>query len=132
VRVHVVHHPADAGFVSSLPEVLTPHRIEIRPTAEGSDLALVLVSSAALRDGLGDGPARALKAGIDTMPVLLGTDVVPLRFPVPAKHLPHVESAAGVLRLLEEHRKVASRKTLDGKRDLFGYGLLLALLGRNA
>jgi hypothetical protein len=132
VRVHVVHHPDDADFVSSLPAVLSPHRIEPWPTPEGSDVALVLVSRSALREGLGDGPARALRAGIAALPVLLGADLVPLRFPVPAKHLAHVRDGPGVLRLLEDHRRLASRKIADGKRELFGYGLLLALLHRSS
>jgi hypothetical protein len=130
LRVHVVHHPEDADFVAGLARVLAPHRFEVRETPDGADLALVLVSRAALRDGLGDAPARALEAGLATLPVVLGADVVPLRFPVPPKHVPHVVDGGGVLRLLEDHRKVASRKIADGKRELFGYGLLLALLGR--
>jgi hypothetical protein len=131
VRVHVVHHAEDAGFVASLVPVLATHRFEIRESPEGSDVALVLVSRAALRDGLGDRPAHALRAGVATLPVLLGGDVVPMRFPVPAKHVAHVDDAAGVLRLLEDHRKLASRKIADGKRELFGYGLLLSLLHRD-
>jgi hypothetical protein len=130
VRIHVVHHPEDAGFVGTLAAFLTPHRFELHPTPEGSDVALILVSKAALRDGLGEGPGAAMRAGVAALPAILGGDVVPMRFPVPSKHVAHVDDGAAVLRLLEDHRKNASRKIADGKRELFGYGLLLALLHR--
>jgi hypothetical protein len=130
VRVHVVHHASDADFVAGLAGVLGPHRFALHATPEGADVALVLVSRAALRDGLGDGPARALRAGLATLPVVLGGDVVPMRFPVPAKHVAHATEVGEVVRLLEDHRKNAGRKIAEGKRELFGYGLLLALLGR--
>jgi hypothetical protein len=130
MKVHVVHHETDADFVAGLARVLGPHRFDLHPTPEGADVALVLVSRAALRDGLADRPERALRAGLATLPVVLGGDVVPLRFPVPAKHVPHATEVTEVVRLLEDHRKNAGRKIADGKRELFGYGLLLALLGR--
>ncbi len=41
-----------------------------------------------------------------------------------------VKDPAGALRLLEDHRRNAAAKIADGKRELFGLGVLAALLAR--
>jgi hypothetical protein len=130
MRVHFVHHPDDRAFAAEVERLMAAHRIERWPTAEGSDVALVLASRAALRDGLGDAPQTALRAAIPILTVLLHDDAVPLRFPAARKHLPQVSDPAGALRLLEDHRRNAAAKIADGKRELFGLGVLAALLAR--
>ena len=130
MRVYVIHHPSDADFAAGLAQRMVPRRFETRTEAEGSDLALLLVSKAAFRDGLGAAPAQALAAGLRVLTVVIGDDAVPLRFPVHAKHVPHATDVSEVMRILEDHRKVAGQKIADSKLELFGYGVLLALLGR--
>ena len=130
MRVHFVHHPADRPFAAEVERIMASHRIERWPTADGSDVALVLASAAAMRDGLGDAPRAALAAAIPVLTGLVHDDAVPLRFPAARKHLPLVKDAASVLRLLEDHRRHAAAKIADGKRELFGLGVLAALLAR--
>ena len=131
MRIHFVHHAADLAFVAALTAPLGTHHMEPWPTPDGSDLVVVLASRAALRDGLGDAPSKPLHAGAAVLPVLLGDDLIPLCFPVPSKHLPRVTDAGTLLRVLEDHRKTAGSKIADSKSDVFGYGLLLALLARD-
>ena len=130
MRVHFVHHPEDRAFVAELVRVMAAHRFEPLESPEGSDLAVVLASKAALRDGLGAAPMQALAAGVRTVTIVLGNAVIPDRFPVPRKHIPHVSDVASALRLLEDQRRTASAKIAEGKRELLGYGVLLALLAR--
>lgn len=130
MRVHFVHHPDDRAFAAEVERLMAAHRLERWPTPDGSDVALVLASRAALRDGLGDAPGLALRAGIPILTVLVHDDAVPLRFPAARKHLPQVSDPAGALRLLEDHRRNAAAKIADGKRELFGLGVLAALLAR--
>ena len=132
MRVLLIHHPSDAGFAADLVEAMGRHRFEARTEADGCDFALVLASKAALRDGLGEAPAKALAAGLRVVPVVLGDDALPPRFPVHAKHVPRAADVADLMRLLEDHRKVAPQKIADSKQELFGYGVLLALLSRGA
>ena len=131
MRVFLVYHPADADFAAGLSTRMAQHRFETRTEPEGSDLAVLLVSKAAFKDGLGAAPAQAMAAGLRVLPVVLGDDAVPLRFPVHAKHIPHANETGEVVRILEDHRKVAGQKIADSKQELFGYGVLLALLGRS-
>lgn len=130
MRVFFVHHADDEGFVAEVARLMAAHRFERWPTAAGSDLALVLASAPALRDGLGGAPSAALSAAIPVLTCLLYDDAVPLRFPVPRKHLPLVKEPATTLRLLEDHRKHRNAQIIDGKRELFGHGVLAALLAR--
>src|SRR5439155_13699817 len=117
--VHFVNHETDADFVGEVVRLMAAHRMEQHAMPVGSDVALILASAAALRDGLGDRPIEALRAGVPVLTAVLGDDVVPLRFPVARKHLPLVNDPASALRLLEDHRKNASSKIADGKRELF-------------
>lgn len=130
MRVHFVHHAAEQAFAAEVERLAAAHRIERWPTPEGSDVVLVLASAAALRDGLGDAPRAALGSGVAVLTVLVYDDAVPLRFPAARKHLPLVKDPAGALRLLEDHRRNAAAKIADGKRELFGLGVLAALLAR--
>jgi hypothetical protein len=130
MRVHFVHHAEDRAFVAEVARVMAGHRFEPADAAQGSDLAVVVASKAALRDGLGAAPLRALAAGVRTATVLLGEDALPDRFPVPHKHVPLVRDVASMLRLLEDHRRTGAAKIAEGKREMLGYGVLLALLGR--
>jgi len=131
MRVHFVHHAAETALAAELERLAAAHRIERWPTAEGSDVALVLASTAAMRDGLGAAPRTALASGIAVLTVLVYDDAVPLRFPAARKHLPMIKDPAGALRLLEDHRRNAAAKIADGKRELFGLGVLAALLARS-
>jgi hypothetical protein len=130
MRVHFVHHPADRAFVEEVARVMASHRFERHDTAAGSDVAVVVASRAAMREGLGTTAAEALAAGVPLLTVLLGDDALPDRFPVPHKHVPLVRDVASTLRLLEDHRRTASAKIAEGKRELFGYGVLLTLVAR--
>lgn len=130
MRLHLAHHAADAAFVAELTRVMAPHRFEAWPTVEGSDAVVLVLSRTALREGLGAAPATAVAAEVATLPLLVGDDLVPPRFPAHNKHMPLVRDGAGALRLLEDHRKNAGQKIADGKRELFGFGLLLSLLAR--
>lgn len=130
MRVHFVHHAGDRPFVAELERVMAAHRFEPHGTLAGSDVVVVLASRTALKEGLGAAPAQALAAGVTIVTTLLGEDALPDRFPVPHKHVPLVRDVASALRLLEDHRRTASAKIAEGKRELFGYGLLLALLAR--
>ena len=132
MRVFLIHHPSDAEFAAGLSSRMAQHHFEVRTETDGSDLALLLVSKAAFRDGLGAAPHAALAAQLRVLPVVLGDDAVPLRFPVHAKHIPHASDAGEVMKILEDHRKLSGQKIADSKQELFGYGMLLALLGRSA
>src|SRR5438034_221396 len=99
MRVLLIHHPSDADFVAGLIEAMGRHRFEARAEADGCDFALVLASKAALRDGLGEAPAMALAAGLRVVPVVLGGDALPPRFPAHAKHVPRAADVADVMRL---------------------------------
>ena len=130
MRLHLAHHATDAPFVAELTRVMAPHHFEAWPTIDGSDAVVLVLSRTALREGLGAAPATAVAAELATLPMLLGDDLVPPRFPAHNKHMPVVRDGAGALRLLEDHRKHAGQKIADGKRELFGFGLLLSLLAR--
>jgi hypothetical protein len=128
--VHFVNHLADSPFVLEVERLMAAHQMHRHGTAEGSDVAVILASAAAMRDGLGDGPALALASGVALLPVVVGDGVVPHRYPAARKHIPLVTDPPTTLRLLEDHRKNAASKIAEGKRELFGYGILLALLAR--
>jgi hypothetical protein len=130
VRVLLLHHPSDQAFVASLLPELARGGFERVLAAPGADVALCLASRAALEDGLGGGPRQALEAGVPALTVLLGEDLLPAGFPVHRKHAPLAKDVAGVLRHLTEHRAQRGAHQIDGKRELFGYGVLLALLAR--
>lgn len=130
MRLHLLAHALDAPFAAELVRVMTPHKFEAWPTVEGSDAVVCLLSKAALRDGLGAAPAAALAAEIAILPILIGDEPAPRRFPAHAKHMPIARDASGAMRLLEDHRKNAAQKIAEGKRELFGYGLVLGLLAK--
>jgi hypothetical protein len=130
VRVHLVHHRSDAEFAGTIARAMAAGGFERVEGAQGADLALLLVSRAALEEGLGTAPKKALEAGIPVLPLLVGDDTVPLRFPVPRKHIPIAHDVAAVLKHLTEHRKTLSAKQSDSKQERLGQGLLLALLHR--
>ena len=130
MRLHLVSHVLDAPFVADLIRVMTPHKFESWPTVEGSDAVVCLLSKSALRDGVGAAPAEAIAAEIAVLPMLLGEEPAPRRFPAHAKHMPIARDVSGAMRLLEDHRKNAAQKIADGKRELFGFGLLLGLLAK--
>jgi hypothetical protein len=130
MRVRFLHHAADARFVAEVERVMAAHRFEPAGTLAAADVVVVLASRPALREGLGTAPAEALASGVTVVTVLLGEDALPDRFPAPHKHVPLVRDVASALRLLEDHRRTAAAKIAEGKRELFGYGVLLALLDR--
>jgi hypothetical protein len=130
MRVCFARHARDEAFVQSVVDLMSAHRMERHATPDGSDVVVLVASASALYEGLGDEPERALESGVPLLPVVLGEALVPRRFPAARKHVPLVSDAASMLRLLEDHRKNASAKIADGKRELFGYGLLLAMLAR--
>lgn len=130
MRIHLAHHAADAAFAAELTRVMGPHQFDVWPTVAGSDAVVCLLSHPALRDGVGKAPAEAIDAEIAILPMLVGEAPVPRRFPAHAKHMPLARDAGQALRLLEDHRKNAAHKIADGKRELFGFGLVLALLAK--
>lgn len=130
MRVFVVHHPGDQDFVETLVREMERRGFDRVARAAEADVALLLVSRAALQHGLGSAPREALEAGIDALPVLLGDDAVPLRFPVHRKHTPLAKDVATVMKHLVENRKQRGAHQVEGKRELFGYGVLLALVLR--
>jgi hypothetical protein len=130
VRIHLVHHAVDAPFVAELTRVMLPHQFEPWPSVDGADVVVCLLSTAALRDGVGRAPAQAIEAEIAILPMLVGDVALPRRFPAHAKHMPLARDAGQALRLLEDHRKNAAQKIADGKRELFGFGLILGLLAK--
>ena len=130
MRVHLQHHEADAPLAATLAKGLTERGFVRAATPGEADVALLLVSRAALRDGLGTGPAEAVAAGIHVLPLLVGDDVLPPGFPVHRKHLPLPANAEAVVKHLDEERERGAARQIDSKRELFGLGLLLALLPR--
>lgn len=130
MRVHIAHHAAQAPDVLALVDEFETHHFERTGPPAEADLALVLVSPEALRDGLGTSPRRILEAGIRVLPVLYGADLLPRRFPVARKHALTAAEPHALMRLLVDVRKRQGRKIAEGKRDLFGYGLWLSLLYR--
>ena len=105
-----------------------PDRALIR--VADADLAVVLMSTSALRDGLGDGPERVRAAQVRVLPVLWGRGMLPDRFPVHRKHVMGARVASDLVKLLTDERKRFGRKIIESKKDLFGYGLFLSLLHR--
>lgn len=130
MRIQLIHHDADADFAGTLARTMAQREFERVERAQDADLALLLVSRAALEDGLGQAPSDALAADLAVLPLLVGDDTVPLRFPVPRKHIPVARDVAAVMKHLAEHRKTLSAKQADSKQERFGQGLLLALLHR--
>lgn len=132
MRVHVVAHAADRAFAEELARRLPACGMEASDGPVGADVALVLASSAALRDGLGGGPAAVLAAGTPVLLAVLCDVRLPEGFPAARKHVPLAADPAGAVRLLEDHRRNAANRIADGKRELFAHGVLLALLARPA
>lgn len=130
MRVHLVHHADDRDFAATLGREMARRDFDVVPPEQAADVALVLASAAALRSGLGRAPRQALEAGLDVLTVLLGDDALPLRFPVARKHAPLANDVPAVMKHLAEYRRQLGAKQIDGKRELFGYGVLLALLHR--
>jgi hypothetical protein len=131
MRTYVVHHPSDLDFVTTLLREMERREFTRVATPAEADVALLLVSRAALERGLGRAPREALAAGIAVLTLLLGDDAVPPAFPVHRKHTPLVKDVAGVLKQLVEHRKQRDAHQIEGKRELFAQGVLLALLHRS-
>ncbi|MFM8386268.1 MAG: hypothetical protein ACKOCB_05535 [Planctomycetia bacterium] len=130
MRILLIHHPSDASFVASLVPEMARRDFDRVEAPAAADLAVLLVSRAALEQGLGEAPRQALDAGLELLPLLLGEDVLPARFPVHRKHTPLCKDVAGVLKVLVENRKQRGAKQIDGKSEVFGYGVLLGLLAR--
>ena len=130
MRVHLLHHKDDAAFVAGAERLLASRDISLADSASDCDVVVVLASRSALRDGLGDGPSAALAAEKPVLPVVLGDDVVPRPYLAARKHIAIATDAPSLLRLLDDWRENASAKIADGKRELFGYGVLLGLLSR--
>lgn len=130
MRVYLVHHASDADFAATLVKEMERREFTRADAVGEADVALVLVSQLALARGLGRGPQEALEAGIAVLTVLWGDDALPPGFPVAKKHAPLAKDVAGVLKLLVEHREQRGAHQIEGKRELFGYGVLLALAQR--
>lgn len=130
MNVLLVHHPSDRDFATTLAKEMERRDFARVEQAAQADLALLLVGAAALRDGLGRAPREALEAGIAVLTVLSGDDTLPLRFPVARKHTPLANDVPAVMKHLNEHRKLLGQKQIESKQELFGYGVLLALLHR--
>lgn len=130
MRVLVLHHASDAALAAAVARELTTHGFERAGSVGGAEAALLLVSRAALRDGMGSGPADAIAAGIDVLPVLVDPDLLPPGFPVHRKHVPLASDVEGLVQHLLAHRERGDARQIDSKRDLFGLGVLLALLAR--
>jgi hypothetical protein len=132
MRVYLVYRKEDADFGETLAREMAKKQFEAVEDPKVADLALLLVSRGALERGLGDHARRAMEQGLRTLTVLLGDDAVPMRFPVPRKHVDLVKDVAGVLKILADYRKNMSAKIIDSKSDLFGYGVLLGLVHRGS
>ena len=130
MNVLLVHHASDRDFAATLTKEMMRRDFERVETAQGADLALVLVGAAALKDGLGRAPREALETGIPVLTVLSGDEAVPMRFPIHRKHAPLANDVPAVMKHLVEHRKQLGAKQISSKQELFGYGVLLALLHR--
>jgi len=130
MRTHYVTHPSDRPFADEVAQRASAHGLERADDLASADVAFVLASAAALRDGLGGAPAAALAAGVPVLLAVRGDVAFPDGFPVARKHLPLAVDAAGAVRLLEDHARNAASKIADGKRELFAHGVLLALLAR--
>ena len=130
MKVHVLHHAADAALAKALVRELQASGFVGVASVREADVAVLLVSRTALRDGLGSGPADAIAAGIDVLPLLVDPDPLPPGFPVSRKHAPLASDAQAALRHLRERRERGDARQIDSKRDLFGLGVLLALLPR--
>jgi hypothetical protein len=130
MRVALLHHPADAALAASVVREMTPHGFSRAGAVAEAEVALVLVSGAALRDGLGGGLRAALAAGLPVLPLLVEAELVPPELPVHRKHVPLAGDAQTVVRHLLEHRERGEARQIESKRALFGQGVLLALLHR--
>jgi len=131
MRVYFVHHASDAALAVQVTEAMERHELTRAETLPEADVALVLASRTALARGLGREPQEALAAGRTVLTVLWGDDALPPGFPVAKKHAPLAKDVAGVLKLLLEHRAQRGAHQIEGKRELFGYGVLLALVHRS-
>jgi hypothetical protein len=130
VRITLLHHASDAGLAGKVRAELTEQGYELVAAPGDAELAVVLVSRAALRDGLGTGPAEAVAAGVHVLPLLVGGDVLPPDFPVHKKHAPLAGNVEAIVAHVVAHREAGDARQIDSKRDLFGLGVLLALLQR--
>jgi hypothetical protein len=130
VNIHLVHHAADITLVAALAEAAAKVGFARVDTPAAAGLALVLVSRAALQEGLGRGPAEVLAAGVPVLTVLVDEDPLPPDFPIHRKHAPIARDVPALVALLTDRREDLGARQIDSKRDLFGYGVLLALLHR--
>ena len=130
MNVFLVHHASDRDFAATLTKEMERRDFARAETAQGADLALLLVGAAALKDGLGRAPREALETGIPVLTVLSGDEAMPVRFPIHRKHAPLANDVPAVMKHLVEHRKQLGAKQISSKQELFGYGVLLALLHR--
>src|SRR5687767_3597977 len=105
MRVQIQHHEADALLAATLASGLEERGFVRAATPGEADVALLLVSRAALRDGLGTGPGEAVAAEVQVLPLLVGDDVLPPGFPVHKKHLPLPASVEAVVKHLDRERE---------------------------
>lgn len=130
MRIYFVNHADDDEAVAETTKAMEGRGFERAEAPTEADLAVLLVSGAALRDGLGDQPTALQQTGLRVLPVLWGTGMLPARFPVHRKHMHGARAPADLLKLLVDERKRFGRKIIDSKKDLFGYGLYLGLVHR--
>jgi hypothetical protein len=127
MRITLLHHASDAGMAGRVRAELTEQGYELVAAPGEAEVVLLLVSRAALRDGLGTGPAEAVAAGIHVLPLLVGGDALPPGFPVHKKHAPLAGNVEAIVAHVVAHREAGEARQIDSKRDLFGLGVLLAL-----
>lgn len=128
MNLHLIHHDADTALATALAaEAARAGFARVDAPAEAG-LVLVLVSRAALKDGLGRGPEQALAAGVPVLTVVVDDEALPPEFPVHPKHVPLARGVPALVELLTERSEALGARQIDSKRDLFGYGVLLALL----
>ena len=130
MHIYFVNHADDDDAVAETTKTMEPRGFERVEDAADADLAVLLVSGPALRDGLGDVPSALQHTGVRVLPVLWGKGMLPDRFPVHRKHMHGARVPMDLVKLLVDERKRFGRKIIDSKKDLFGYGLYLGLVHR--
>jgi hypothetical protein len=130
MRVRLLHHADASALARAVAGELARQGLVAAPADEPADVALVLIDRGALADGLGPALRHALEQGVPLVPVLLGADLVPQELAIAKKHLPLAADAATAVKHVLERRAEGMAGRLEGKKELFGLGLLAALLGR--
>lgn len=132
MRIRILHHADESAFARGVREEIERRGFEPVEGPGEADVGLVLVGRGALRDGLGTGLRDALEQGLALVPVLVGADAVPPGLPVAKKHLPLASDAAVAVRHVVERMAEGQAGRLDGKKELLGQGLLIALVARGS